>query len=153
MSLRAMLTRCLSMFLSAGHRPKLSLIHFHRLCLCHTRLALLPSPAIPLFLREACRVIIMPGVHRDRDSTEERQTVQKTDNSQSVANTLTANTLWAKRYKRLTICCEHAVTLKAGSDAQPSKEQDVQSQEKMMTSHEIEMNPSPRPNPKIDEAP
>jgi hypothetical protein len=86
---------------------------------------------------EASRVIIMPGLHKDRDSTKERQTVQKTDNPETVANTL-----WAKRYKRLTIFCEHAVAVAVtcpGSDAQPSKEQDAHGQEKMMTSHEIEM--------------
>ena len=77
----------------------------------------------------------MPGLHRHRDRTKERQTVQKIDNPESVANTL-----WAKRYKRLTIFCEHAVAMTyPGSDAQPSKEQDAQGQEKMITSHEIEM--------------
>jgi hypothetical protein len=130
--MQCLLTRCLSMFLSGRHRLKLSLSHLHRLCLC---LTLLPFSSRPLCLMEASRVIIMPGLHRHRDRTKERQTVQKIDNPESVANTL-----WAKRYKRLTIFCEHAVAMTyPGSDAQPSKEQDAQGQEKMITSHEIEM--------------
>ena len=122
------LTRCLSMFLSARHRLQLSLSHLHHLCLC---LTLLPFPSRQLCLRQASRVIIMLGLHREPgDSTKERQTMQKTDNPQFVANTL-----WANRYERLTIFCEHAVAVTyPESDASKGK-----GEEKMMTSHEIEM--------------